>query len=419
VIKLKTPRTIHQFTGYLILALVMIMALQLPETSAQENIRTDNEDADSVQRDTANGAESGRGRDFGGPGYGPERWNRQGNFFGGFRGDRERSVAPVYFLARDFQSQPIDEGFVFVNGEFLTRPYTFRSTGEQTFVNDVLIAEVLVDVSSMLMFDDGEGSSQFPGRRFSRSQRTFAEFVSALFGKSRFVIVAFSGRPPRILEKSGGGNDLLCALVNAPDRAVLLPELAVIAGSSDVAAEWSNWITAFQPDKAFLEKAEPIVDGINAAITEGLARYAAIQRLERYSYPLTIAGMLMSVFAIGHLISNPPIGGKSPGEIETSPEVMQIVTRSLALVVALSIFDLVWTLLASQAGTMRELNPVGGRLIDDPAMLIVFKVAMTALAAGLIFKLRHYRRAQLASWWACLILTLLTVRWLTFSSLLA
>jgi hypothetical protein len=30
VIKLKTPRTIHQFTGYLILALVMIMALQIP-----------------------------------------------------------------------------------------------------------------------------------------------------------------------------------------------------------------------------------------------------------------------------------------------------------------------------------------------------------------------------------------------------
>ncbi len=84
---------------------------------------------------------------------------------------------------------------------------------------------------------------------------------------------------------------------------------------------------------------------------------------------------------------------------------MKIVTRSLILVVALSLLDLVWTLLASQAGTMRELNPVGGRLIDDPAKLIAFKVAMTGLAAGLIFKLRYYRRAQLASWWACLILT--------------
>ena len=97
----------------------------------------------------------------------------------------------------------------------------------------------------------------------------------------------------------------------------------------------------------------------------------------------------------------------------------QPTNEGFVFVVALSLLDLVWTLLVSQAGTMRELNPVGGRLIDDPVKLVAFKVAMTGLAAGLIFKLRYYRRAQLASWWACLILTLLIVRWLTFNSMLA
>jgi hypothetical protein len=55
----------------------------------------------------------------------------------------------------------------------------------------------------------------------------------------------------------------------------------------------------------------------------------------------------------------------------------QPTNEGFVFVVALSLLDLVWTLLVSQAGTMRELNPVGGRLIDAPAKLIAFKVART------------------------------------------
>ena len=55
----------------------------------------------------------------------------------------------------------------------------------------------------------------------------------------------------------------------------------------------------------------------------------------------------------------------------------QPTNEGFVFVVALSLLDLVWKLLVSQAGTMRELNPVGGRLIDDPAKLIAFKVART------------------------------------------
>lgn len=336
----------------------------------------------------------------------------------------EREVPSRFFLEGDFESGPISDGFVFVNGEFLSRPYTFQSSGKLTFVNGVNISEELISVTSAPFFDDGEDyESENRGRgarRWSQTaQQTYAEFLSKSFSESRMVMVAFDGRPPALLLATVGGNDLLSVLVSETHRSVMLPELLKVAGSPDAYSEWSDWIINFQPGNEFLAAAQPIVDAIDASLEEGQARHAAIRRLESLAYPLTIAGMIMSVFAIGHLMSNPPNGGKVPDEIEESPDVEKIVIRSLKLVVALSLLDLIWTLLASQAGTMRELNPVGGRLINDPTMLILFKVVMTGLAAGLIFKLRYYRRAQLASWWACLILTLLTIRWLTFNSMLA
>lgn len=418
MVRLNVLLTIRHGVRFLILAGTAAACLQSYEIAAQDDARS-GKSRDSVEY--RNQTERGRSN---------EERTREAERFGRFHGQagRRRSefnrdgrdaVSPI-FLNGDFESHPTSEGFVFVNGEFLSRPYVFRSAGNLTFVNDVMIAEELVSVGSVHGFGADEDDYDRGGRRRGQeTQQTYAEFLSKRFSQSRYVIVAFEGVTPAVLSKTAGGNDLLSVLVSETHRRALLPEVLSSAGSAESASKWSDWITSFQPDNEFLAAARPIVDAIDAAISEGQARQAAIRRLDSYSYPLTIAGMIMSVFAIGHLMSNPPNGGRTPDEVEMSPEVVRIVTRSLILVVALSLLDLIWTLLASQAGTMRELNPVGGRLIDDPAKLILFKVAMTGLAAGLIFKLRYYRRAQLASWWACLILTLLTVRWLTFNSMLA
>jgi hypothetical protein len=67
---------------------------------------------------------------------------------------------------------------------------------------------------------------------------------------------------------------------------------------------------------------------------------------------------------------------------------------------------------------MRELNPFGSKLIESPSLLALFKITATGMAIGLLFSLRKYRRAQVAAWWACLILTILAFRWLTFNSMM-
>ena len=66
---------------------------------------------------------------------------------------------------------------------------------------------------------------------------------------------------------------------------------------------------------------------------------------------------------------------------------------------------------------MKELNPLGAALIDDPLALIALKAGATFLAITLLFMLRQHRVAQQGAWWGCLICTLLTVRWLTFNSM--
>jgi hypothetical protein len=49
--------------------------------------------------------------------------------------------------------------------------------------------------------------------------------------------------------------------------------------------------------------------------------------------------------------------------------------------------------------------------------LILFKAIAVSVTIGLLYALHRRPVAQVASWWSCLVLTLLTARWLTFHSM--
>jgi hypothetical protein len=100
-----------------------------------------------------------------------------------------------------------------------------------------------------------------------------------------------------------------------------------------------------------------------------------------------------------------------------SPETQKVVLKSLLIFGLLSVVDLIWTISASATGSMREMNPLGNELIHDPIRLILFKTVAVSVTIGLLYSLHHRPIAQVASWWSCLVLTLLTARWLTFHSM--
>ncbi|WDQ17761.1 DUF5658 family protein [Rhodopirellula sp. P2] len=122
---------------------------------------------------------------------------------------------------------------------------------------------------------------------------------------------------------------------------------------------------------------------------------------------------------VGRLMAEASQLFSSSAEPTDTPSASKRFIISLVIIGLMSGIDLAWTLIAHQSGTMRELNPVGGRLIEDTYTLVAFKILVTSISISLLFYLRLQPLARKATWWCCLVLTLLTARWLTFQSLFA
>lgn len=355
----------------------------------------------------------------------------------------------------EFQSEPIKRTILFVNGQLVAPPLVVTTEQSRVLVNGVELSidkafrRALGEASSFdgdpdvalaeTMPDDETGEPRRSRKRRGSADADFAyasddaddetaaatitwktaEAVTSWLDSGNGVAVVFEGQQPIWLTMTNGGLELLTALQSrGKDRDALDFVLKRLQPGVD-SDVYLNWITGFETS--------PTLDGLVAKnaelISETEARNqsatAAVSRLRTLSYPMSIVGLLLSVFAFGHVVSNKPPNRFAPSVAELTPETREMVNRCLLLVVALSILDLIWTILASQANQMTELNPMGREFIRNPALLGVFKFVMTGIGVGLLFALKQHRIAQTAAWWACMILTLLTMRWLTFNSMFA
>ena len=300
----------------------------------------------------------------------------------------------------------VDTGYVFLNGEYLPPPYQIEFSE-----SDVSINETTFDLS---VFEAWKNDKQRRnGVARSHAQQVRRKLRDLLDGDGGLVL--FEMEPFQAFH----GNDsyeLLNVLVNAESRqAFNHGERDWLPSGVDETA-WSIWISEFECPEELSGRAGEMLTCVAGLEESHANRVLAKRILENSAYPLTVVGMLLVVMAFGHLLSfKPDPEGASP---ETRIA-KHAVIRSLALVTVLSALDLIWTLLVSRAGDMKELNPLGAALIDEPLALIALKTTATLLAVGLLFGLRQHRVAQQGAWWACLICTLLTVRWLTFNSMFA
>ena len=295
-----------------------------------------------------------------------------------------------------------ETGYVFLNNQYLESPYTLEIAENGITINGQSIPSESI-----------QSDPRFRHMPVSRNQtlRQINELLSA-----QGTVIVKDDSPVVFLDQNKT-LQMLRVMCVPKGRSVHLEEFLNLLPEQADAVEWRAWLTSFEPSSALQERAMPQVQLLVEREAIGQSAIAANQRLQTWAYPLTVFGMLAGVVSFGHLLQFPPHGSYDVAPSRRRRDLCRATVIFLVMVIVLSMLDLVWTLLASQAGQMNELNPIGRRLMDNPVQLTAFKMVATLFSCGLLMWLRKHPRAQLASWWLCLICTLLTFRWLVLNSM--
>lgn len=315
------------------------------------------------------------------------------------------------------QKRSIESGFLFLDGEYVEAPYDVEYGSSEMHVNGVNITKCFPAAeSSPKRSSRPAGNRHWEGRgRYWGGPRSAFRHVADSLDFDGIVILQI-GENPVVMNADLGERFLGFLIDDGRHQSASADELAWVMRASET-DQFMEWLKSYEPPAPLRERIERQFAENEATAELNASQHGAVQRLDHWGYPLTVLGMVLVVAAIGHLLTRRPDPENSSITLNPAPEAIRQTNYSLMLVAAMSAMDLVWTILISQAGAMKELNPLGSHLLKDPLQLVIFKVGLTGLAVALIFALRHYRRAQLASWWGCLLFTILTVRWLTLNSL--
>jgi hypothetical protein len=298
-----------------------------------------------------------------------------------------------------YTSDPIDDGYVVMDGNYIAPPYQVQVQGGDVLLNGRILQKPSTQASGV------RGPSG--GRRYRGSggsdraldvQEWLADGSLLLVQKQRLAYISEPQHAHWLLRV------LNC---NEP----VATKFNMVVEESTVPIERQVWATAteeFVPSDTLASRLE---DEAAAPLLTDWQPGAGVM------YLMNVAGMALVVLAFGALLSQPPPRACRCQSCDHCGDGSSPLLQHVLLVVVLSAFDLGCTLMASATGVMTELNPMAGSLIQTPWALAAFKLSATLVGATILLGLRRQRRAQVASWWLCLVCSLLTFRWVAFHSL--
>jgi hypothetical protein len=331
-------------------------------------------------------------------------------------------------------SQTCETGVLFVNGAYLARPYLVEANDKEVRVNGTVLPTFVPHwprrgqgaggnemrrgrgrwgggMSAGAGWMGDRGGMQF---RVSPTIRSARRLMEALEGDA--IAVVFEGQPLRILDSPGEEIDFCEALLADSRTAEVIERFTALAHPESARGPWRKWLADFSPRGELRQELERRRNAFASVEEENRRQIAATARLQKLAYPLTIAGMLLGVIAFGHMLKW--AGRDLARANEDSAESGRYVVLALVLMLGMSMIDLIWTILAGQAGVMKEVNPLAAGFVGSPLQLSLFKVMAIVVGFGILFAWRHRRQIQQATWWMCLVCVLLTFRWVVFDSML-
>ncbi len=326
------------------------------------------------------------------------------------------------------EGQPIDAGFVILDGEYLPRPYVVGRRGDDLLVNGRLVAGGWFAEGRPgpgMGRGRGPGMGRGPGGgrgwppRRTRQPNMLARVERRLTDNDLLIrledaTVRFIASDEAIL--------VLDALLSDAAREAKVRALMDLEGELISPAEWSGLVESFQPTAELARIVRPLAEPYKRVLEQDRASHERLMsngvfRSREMKYAVTVAAFVLAVLALGNLMSQRPKIDARWRDVDSTGEGVPAVAKNVLLLVLLGLFDLACTFIAEQAGGFTEMNPLGTHLTGSPVALVSFKTAALVGACGILMALRRYRGAQVASWWLCLVCTVLAFRWLTYNSM--
>ena len=90
------------------------------------------------------------------------------------------------------------------------------------------------------------------------------------------------------------------------------------------------------------------------------------------------------------------------------------IVLALAFIWIVTIFDLLFTVLAQRIGNFQELNPIARELLNFTEGLIVYKFALVGIASIIFYVFRRHRLTEAACWACCGVFTGLAFLWMAY-----
>jgi uncharacterized protein DUF5658 len=310
-------------------------------------------------------------------------------------------------------STAIHTGFVVSDGRYIPPPYVVEQRGDDVFVNELHISSEHAEGPFFRFGPRPPGAGNWGGGgqsfRFSHAEQQLNN-DALLFvledGLNGFIVPENAVKVLTILGSNTSTNE----------KARLLSDGRFPRFDS---TEWSTLVERFQTTPGLEDRLRQIQDDNARLLAEADAarRRVALLDSPALKYGVTVIAMVLVVIALGNLLSNHPKRNSRWTDVDQEGDGTTMVMWNVVLLALLNGFDLALSLLAQQAGGFLELNPIGDRLATSPALLATFKISVLLVSCLILVTLRRYRGAQAASWWLCLVCTILTFRWLTYNSM--
>ena len=299
-------------------------------------------------------------------------------------------------------------GFLILNGKFVLPPYKIGISGDgELVVNGAMFN--LESRSERSRFSSRAGYSRSGWNRGQGGRSSFQSQADRIYGllESESLLILSNEQSQLEMYQDSELLGIIEAMLDKSDASIDAIPKSISIHLSELRSD-VELMTRFANFKAAMEA----VEQRNHSSTQSALR------MDHFAFPLSLVGMVLVVFATGQLLLNPPPKPNRKVLTDRSEQSSSYTCLFVTLIVAFSVLDLFWTILASHDNSMRELNPIGRHLIASPMLLVCFKTLTTGVAVAILLLMRRHRRVHLAAWWLCLLLTMLTARWLMFNSLL-